>query len=225
MKVELIQHSSLSTCVRAIRTCWDSHEKGGCYTEPTDNILESDKKLLARVVLQHKHGSTAEHITYTFDIDGISRACLQELARHRHASMSVKSTRYTLKELKEEQQLVLVNEHYTEYLIDVAKKYIVMPPHANRYDKVWQGQVRALELLREELVYSKDSNDVLKYMLPESYKTSLVWTVNMRSLQNFLALRTNKAALWEIRDLAYEIYKQLPEEHKYMFTEFLYEGE
>ena len=209
MKVNLIQHSSLSTCVRAIRTCWDSHEKGGCYTEPTDNILESDKKLLARVVLQHKHGSTAEHINYSFDIDGISRACLQELARHRHASMSVKSTRYTLKELKEHDKFSLVRP--SDYLVGNSNT-----------EAVNNHNIQALENLYHTL---KDgvSNDIAKYCLPEAYKTSLVWTINMRSLQNFLALRTNKAALWEIRDLAYEIYKQLPEEHKYMFTEFLYE--
>ena len=236
MKVELIHNTPLWVCAKSIRKCWASEDKSDTLIDGSGKVRDTtvgqlrnvecgskDKELIHRVGNKNKHASTLEHINYTFDIDGISRACLQELARHRHASMSVKSTRYTLKELKEEQQLVLVNEHYTEYLIDVAKKYIVMPPHANRYDKVWQGQVRALELLREELVYSKDSNDVLKYMLPESYKTSLVWTINMRSLQNFLALRTNKAALWEIRDLAYEIYKQLPEEHKYMFIEFLYE--
>ena len=238
MKVELIYHTPLWVASKAIRKCWASEDKsdtylieGEYYHEApithggmcdTIGIGPKDKELIHRVGNKNKHASTLEHINYSFDIDGISRACLQELARHRHASMSVKSTRYTLKELKEEQQLVLVNEHYTEYLIDVAKKYIVMPPHANRYDKVWQGQVRALELLREELVYSKDSNDILKYMLPESYKTSLVWTINMRSLQNFLALRTNKAALWEIRDLANLIYNTLPEEHKYMYTEFIY---
>ena len=229
MTVKLLHSTPLWVASKAIRKCWASEDKNDTLTH-YDAVLEvfdtntgpKDKELIHRVGNKNKHASTLEHINYSFDIDGISRACLQELARHRHASMSVKSTRYTLKELKEEQQLVLVNEHYTEYLIDVAKKYIVMPPHANRYDKVWQGQVRALELLREELVYSKDSNDILKYMLPESYKTSLVWTINMRSLQNFLALRTNKAALWEIRDLANLIYNTLPEEHKYMYTEFIY---
>ena len=238
MTVKLLHNTPLWVASKAIRKCWASEDKSDTYLIEEEHYHEApithggmcdtigigpkDKELIHRVGNKNKHASTLEHINYSFDIDGISRACLQELARHRHASMSVKSTRYTLKELKEEQQLVLVNEHYTEYLIDVAKKYIVMPPHANRYDKVWQGQVRALELLREELVYSKDSNDILKYMLPESYKTSLVWTINMRSLQNFLALRTNKAALWEIRDLANLIYNTLPEEHKYMYTEFIY---
>lgn len=108
MEVNLIQHSNLSTCVRAVRTCWDSHDKGGCYTEPTDDISDSDKKLLSRVILKHKHGSTAEHLVYNFTINGISRAALQELARHRHQSLSVKSTRYVLsKELANEEPFMV----------------------------------------------------------------------------------------------------------------------
>ncbi len=58
--------------------------------------------------------------------------------------------------------------------------------------------------------------------MPESYKCELAWSINARSLQNFLNLRTNKAALWEIRELAYEIFVQLPDDHKYLFEEHLY---
>ena len=75
-----------------------------------------------------------------------------------------------------------------------------------------------------DVVYELDkgvSNDIVKYMLPEAYKTSLVWTVNMRSLQNFLSLRTNKAALKEIQELAKKIFEALPEEHKYLAEEFV----
>jgi len=69
------------------------------------------------------------------------------------------------------------------------------------------------------------SNDKAKYMLPEAYKTSLVWTINLRSLQNFLRLRTNKAALPEIRELAYGIYKKIPKEHKYLLIDIIEENE
>jgi len=73
-----------------------------------------------------------------------------------------------------------------------------------------------LEMLRLNVV-SGTSNDICKYNLGESYKTSLVWTINARSLQNFLYLRTDKAALWEIRELANNLYVALPDEHKYLF--------
>ena len=93
MRVTLLQHSSLAVCASAIRTCWQSFDK-------SDNGGEKDKELIDRVGNKFKHASTLEHLTYTFYIEGISRALLQELARHRMASLSVKSTRYTLKELK-----------------------------------------------------------------------------------------------------------------------------
>ncbi|MBD3808828.1 MAG: FAD-dependent thymidylate synthase, partial [Epsilonproteobacteria bacterium] len=69
------------------------------------------------------------------------------------------------------------------------------------------------------ILQSGTSNDIAKYCLPESYKTELTWTINARSLQNFLHLRSSKDALWEIRNLANVIYGALPEEHKYLFED------
>ena len=66
------------------------------------------------------------------------------------------------------------------------------------------------------------SNDIAKFCLPESYKTELTWTINARSLQNFIHLRSNKSALWEIRELANRVYEQLPKEHQYIFSEHIY---
>ncbi len=67
------------------------------------HLIDKDKELINRVGNKFKHSSTLEHLNYTFYIQGISRACLQEVARHRHTSPSVKSTRYTLKELKNDE--------------------------------------------------------------------------------------------------------------------------
>ena len=107
MQVTLIEHTHLSSCATAIRECWASHDKGGCYSTPTDDVIEADRALIDRIANQFRHSSTLEHIVYRFSIDGISRACLQELARHRIASYSVKSSRYTLtKELKYEEPFI-----------------------------------------------------------------------------------------------------------------------
>jgi len=80
--------------------------------------------------------------------------------------------------------------------------------------------IKALENLRIVLKQGI-SNDKAKYCLPESYKTELTWSINARSLQNFLTLRSDKSALWEIRDLAYKIYENLPEDHKYLFKDYI----
>ncbi len=225
MKVELLQHSSLAVCAHAVRTCWSSHDKsdticGFCESIPCICASKSglicgpnDKALIDRVGNKFKHASTLEHLTYTFFISGVSRALLQELARHRMASPSVKSTRYTLKELKEETPFFRLDGDY-----DVlrAAKYLVFTgtPLVDR------ASVEALENLRKILALNVP-NDVAKFCLPESYKTELTWTINARSLQNFLHLRSSKGALWEIRQLAAAVFDALPEEHKFLFIDSL----
>lgn len=194
-----MQHTSLEVCAHAIRTCWQSFDK-------SDHGGEKDLELIDRVGNKFKHASTLEHLNYTFFIQGISRALLQELARHRVASLSVKSSRYTLKELKSE-------EPFSTDHKERAKKYLVFTGE----EIVDEMSIKALENLRVVL-NSGVSNDKAKYCLPESYKTELTWTVNARSLQNFLTLRSDKSALWEIQDLARNLYQILPEDHKYLFS-------
>jgi thymidylate synthase (FAD) len=233
MKVELLQNTNLIICASAIRTCWASHEK----SDSENNICgEQDKALIDRVGNKFKHSSTLEHLSYTFYINGISRALLQELARHRIASLSVKSTRYTLKELKEEGSFTkklnikkLQKEIYKNEISEKTKEKIYKNKTIKRASKylVWTDElsvdlnsILALENLRIVL-QNGISNDKAKYCLPESYKTQLTWTINARSLQNFINLRSSKSALWEIRILANKIYKNLPNEHKYLFDESL----
>jgi thymidylate synthase (FAD) len=222
MKVELLQHSSLEVCAHAIRTCWQSFDN-------SDDGGEKDKDLINRVGNKFKHSSTLEHLNYTFYISGVSRALLQELARHRMASPSVKSTRYTLKELKDE-------ETFTDGLSaqELLEKYnnpqeVYSDKHMQRASKylVWTNELIvdyaslvALENLRLILLQGI-GNDKAKFCLPESYKTELTWTINARSLQNFINLRSGKSALWEIRDLANNIFESLPEDHKYLFESSL----
>lgn len=198
MNVQLLQHTSLAVCAHAIRTCWQSYHN-------SDQGGEKDLELIDRIGNKFKHQSTLEHLSYTFYIQGISRALLQELSRHRIASLSVKSTRYTLKELREESEFTTLD--------DRANKYIVLTGE-NMVDNM---SLKALENLRIVL-QAGISNDRAKYCLPESYKTELTWSVNARSLQNFLSLRSDKSALWEIRELAHKLYDALPADHKYIFT-------
>jgi len=209
MKVTLLHNTPLWINAHGARTCWDSGDKSDSVESEFGICGIKDAELIDRVGNKFRHGSILEHVSYNFYIEGVSRALLQELARHRIASLSVKSTRYTLKELKEEQDFIHCKSDMKR-----AEKYIVLTGN----DKVDMMSFFALENLQTIL---KDgiSNDIAKYCLPESYKTELTWTINMRSLQNFLSLRSDKSALWEIRDLANAVYDALPEDHKYMFKE------
>jgi thymidylate synthase (FAD) len=202
MKVTLHHHTPLVVCATAIRTCWQSFDK-------SDNGGEKDRELIDRVGNKFKHASTLEHLVYTFYLEGISRALLQELARHRMASLSVKSTRYTLKELKDEEEFTLNDK-------ERAGKYLVY----TEVEMVDKMSIKALENLRLVLK-AGIANDKAKFCLPESYKTELTWTLNARSLQNFIGLRSDKSALWEIRKLANMIYHTIPKDHQYLFDDYI----
>jgi len=234
IKVTLLHHTPLYIASDGARTCWASQDKSDtayiqhCMDCDSSNINSvtmicnecssdrvaitkpigpKDLALLDRVGNKFHHSSVLEHIVFNFFIDGISRACLQELARHRLTSLSVKSSRYTLKELKDEPTFIGPTYDYKR-----ASKYILLTNSSNgSVQHVDRYSVDALDNLRL-LIANGTSNDKAKYCMPESYRTQLTWTINMRSLQNFLSLRTDRKALLEIQHLAYLIYQSLPTE-------------
>ena len=206
MKVKLLNYTPLE--VADIAIC-------KCYGNEPHSDSEKVKARINRVANVSKHASTIEHLYYNFDVDGISRAVLQELSRHRIASYTVKSSRYTLQELKKE-ELLSYNEDVLNLIDSVVSKYCVLTSH----DLVNAKIARQLVHLRSVLM-SGVPNDVAKYCMPEAYKTSLVMSINARSLQNFLELRTSKHALKEIQGLAKALYEALPEEHKFLFKEYI----
>lgn len=211
MNVELRHVTPLSVLVEAVRTCWDSMDKSDSFYHdispyPYFALGPKDKKLI-EAVIKKNHTSVLEHITFNFKIEGISRLVLQELARHRHASLSVKSTRYTLSELKNEREFI----GKAGYDKERASKYINFVGNGC----IDYYSVSALENLRQAILLY--NNDIAKYALPESYKVDLVWSINIRSLQNFLTLRLDKTAHFEIQELARNIYKAIPENYRFVF--------
>lgn len=154
---------------------------GMCYGKP-----EPSAKRVRRCAEQG-HMSVFEHATATLKIEGISRACLAQLTRHRIASYSVMSQRYCK--------------------VDAGSLWYVTPPsivgtdaearfRAQAYDAMWSYQAAIDEGAKPE-----DA----RFLLPEATKTSLVMTINARSLQNLLTLRLDAHAQWEIRSLAVEV--------------------
>jgi thymidylate synthase (FAD) len=123
------------------------------------------------------HTSVFEHIGFTFEINGISRACLAQLTRHRIASYSVESQRYINYTKKEAGVVVPPGDDFTEAYDHAFKAY---------RDMVRKG------------IPPEDA----RFVLPQGVATNLIMTMNARSLYNFFSLRMDKHAQWEIRELA-----------------------
>lgn len=160
-------------------------------------------ELTSKVIGIKKHLSCAEHVVMNWHVIGSSRLELQEHMRHRMASPTVQSTRYVLKKLLDSLDYadVFVSPDLSALpadkaaLVDATTKYVQK-----------QFFSAAKELHRAGI-----PADYIKYIVPESLRTSFSWTINLRSFINFLELRTDKHAHFEIRHIANEMRRMISE--------------
>ena len=156
---------------------------------------EKEKELLQKII-KLGHESILEHINLTYRVENLSRACLQELARHRHISLSVESTRYTLRK---------VMGPVADVIYNASQAFMLK-------------SFRELARAEPEL-----SDDELKYYIPEFWPTNLVLTCNIRELRHIVKLRTSPNALKEFQDLAHKLVDVIPEKFSYLVSDCLYQ--
>ena len=168
-------------------------------------------EVLGRII-KAGHESILEHITLTYSVKGLSRACLQELSRHRHISLSVESTRHTLRKQLEGDwkglNMPLIGKTVPQFEFEGQKCYL------------HEWLIAFLSQTCEQHPYMP--NDELKYFIPEFWPTNLILTSNIRELRHILTLRTNPAALNEFRVLAYSLFEAVPEEYRYLLEDCVY---
>jgi thymidylate synthase (FAD) len=200
MKVKLLFHTPLSILSYAARISHESNEEN--FNSATDDISEKDLNLIKKLITLG-HTSPFEHILYNFEIFDLSRAALQELARHRIASYTVRSTRFVLKKL-------IKNKKLEDALVKISPE-------------IDKANIQTLKKTVEFL--NKYPNDIAKYSIPEALKTHLIMSINARSLMNFINLRSSKKALKEMRILSREIFNSLPQAHTFIFENFYHKDE
>ncbi|MCI8451740.1 MAG: FAD-dependent thymidylate synthase [Eggerthellaceae bacterium] len=133
------------------------------------------------------HFSTLEHASYTFAIDGVSRALTHQLVRHRIASFNQQSQRYV---------------KFTSGLETVKPGSVADDPEASRvFDEAIEAAIAAYERLLEAGIPAEDA----RYLLPNAAETKIVVTMNVRELLHFFELRCCNRAQWEIRELAHRM--------------------
>ena len=201
-QVKLLHYTPLDVALEAALVCTSSDDQLENYKGKRDEFLLN--------LLGQGHESVFEHIVYTFRIENITRALLQELARHRHISLSVKSTRYTLR--KE----ALKNKFALNFKTPIFMAYF------SKQQEAYKQLLNALDEMEKTIINAINvgiKNDVVKYFVPEALTTKLIMTVNLRELRHILALRTGYNVLAEFRWLCFELYKALPEDHKFLFSD------
>lgn len=173
MNVTLLRADDGSVVLEALQVCKDRIV-----------TVETIKKAISA-----GHDSVLEHIVYSFRINGISRACMAQLTRHRIASHSVSSQRS-------------IDQSDAEFYVPENLPKAIKTHMEKHYEKC----AMSYHWLIKHGVKQEDA----RFVLPEATLVNVVMTINLRSLRNFLKLRLDSHAQTEIRELANKICDLIP---------------
>lgn len=169
-----------------------------CYAQADveslrERVEAKDQRAFVERVMERGHLSVTEHASFTFAVEGISRALLAQLTRHRIASFSVQSQRY----------------------VSMAGgfDYVIPPSISALGEQEEQEFIRQMEQMhawycqwQEKLGGAGEaSNQDARFVLPNAAATRLLVTMNTRELLHFFGLRCCNRAQWEIREMAWQM--------------------
>lgn len=181
MKVALLSHTPEPERVCAAAALSSYWYKGASETHPVLSEKEIDD-ILSKV-LGYGHVSVIEHASFTFSVEGVSRACTHQLVRHRMASYTQQSQRYVRMEGFDP----------------------VVPGTIRKNERAREVYSRAMEAMAsayDELVGMGIPNEDARFVLPNAATTNIIVTMNARELRHFFKFRCCARAQWEIREAA-----------------------
>lgn len=183
-----------------------------CYSNAgIDTLLQGlDEQATASFLsrLPPLHQTPYEHASFTFGVEGVSRALLAQMTRHRIASFSVQSQRYV--PLEEEPELVIppsisqdkeaaalfAQAATTQKYIYTALRNVLEQSAAHELALKGYTPQKAQQLAR------KKANEDARFVAVNAAATKFIVTMNARQLNNFFSLRCCNRAQWEIHALA-----------------------
>jgi len=200
----------------AAKLCYSPSDASTLMEGLTPQKTEDFITMLAEI----GHESPIEHVSFTFAIEGVSRAFLAQITRHRLASYSVQSQRYVKK------------DHF-DYILPPA---IEENPEAKKLflesmEQAEENYRRIAALLVEQKLSGieepttaqrkaaeKSAIEDARFVLPNACDTKMVVTMNARSLLNFFRLRCCNRAQWEIREVARQMLMLVREAAPHIFA-------
>lgn len=192
MKVKLIDitENPIEKIYKAYRICYSK--------DNWENIkVKSEKEMCGFItpLMMEQHSSPLEHVSFSFAIEGISRACLAQLTRHRTFKFNVQSQRY----------------------VEGKNFDFVMPDLS--YITHFSSRIHSREIIEEIFDSIRDCYDTLitlgvkkedaRAILPQATTCNLVVTMDLNNFRNFLRQRLCVHAQKEIRELSQEMVKLL----------------
>jgi len=137
------------------------------------------------------------HGSFTFDLQGVSRAASHQIVRHRIASFSQQSQRY-----------VKITRSYGYLRPSGIPEDLKVPVeiHGQKLDLNFSDVMDMTRQAEEGLVAKGIKAEDSRYLRPNAATTNIVMSMSPRQLIHFFNLRCAPDAQWEIRDLAWSMY-------------------
>lgn len=147
-----------------------------------DTSIKPITSVLCKYLLDAEHTSVFEHVSYTFLIDGVSRSFLAQITRHRMGSFTSASQHY---------------QDYRDYPcvvhMNLSKDALTEAACASAFD------------CYQRLIAANTPIEEARQVLPNAAAVNLLWTVNARSLINFLRQRLCNRNVAEMRIFAKKV--------------------
>jgi thymidylate synthase (FAD) len=182
---EIAQQYYLPLIYTACRTCYSELEPQDIFDRATSGQVATDKQQdLIRRVIESGHGSTIEHIVFTFAISGVTRTLSHQLVRHRAGvAFDQQSQRY-------------LNYKRPSYMVPGS----LTDAPAELRDRFTAEMDESLAFYGEMLEAGIPGEDA-RFVMPNATRTNLIMTANLRALIHMSGLRLCTMAQWEIRRL------------------------
>ena len=185
----------LKSIERAGRVCYKSEDK----------ITDISALHFVKNIIKRGHESVLEHQSISILLT-CDRGVSHEVVRHRIAAYSQESTRYC--------------NYGGEGITVISIREFFINPHS--FD-VWFSAMINCERAYLDLLKNGESPQIARSVLPNSLKTEIVITYNMREWRHFLKLRTSAAAHPQMREIALQILYTFRELIPIIFDDINYE--
>ncbi|HEY0443536.1 MAG TPA: FAD-dependent thymidylate synthase [Candidatus Limnocylindrales bacterium] len=169
----------------ACRTCYSELEPGEIFRRATDGEIDQQKmqKLISGVI-ESGHGSTIEHVVFSFGISGVSRTLSHQLVRHRAG--------------------VAFDQQSQRYVTYKGASTMLPASIEDADDGIrteYESAVAGSMSVYGDLVAAGIPAEDARFVFPNATRTNLVMTTNLRALIHMSGLRLCTMAQWEIRRL------------------------
>ena len=145
-------------------------------------------------LMENRHETPFEHLVFRFHIK-CPIFVARQWFRHRIASYNEASARYRI--LKDEFYIpVLADLPPDIYTENDIQEYIEAMEHS------YQIYEKLINKVKDHKDYRSRAREVFRGLLGTAFYTEFYWTINFRSLMNFMNLRTHPSAQFEIRKYA-----------------------